>query len=64
MDSYILQFLAPLVGALFGGVASYVAIRADLAELKARMSLAETSLNTSHNRIDSILARRRNGDST
>lgn len=62
MDSLIVQFVAPLIGAIIGGVASYVAIRADLAELKARMLLAERDISSSQNRIDAIFAHRRTGD--
>lgn len=48
-----LQSLFPaLSGAVAGGLAAYVGIRADLAALKARMTLAETSLSHVHKRVD------------
>ncbi len=62
MEALFLQFLGPLIGAIIGGVAAYVAIRADLAELKARMSIAEKVADNAHERIDSIMQRRRRDD--
>jgi len=62
MEQLLLQFLGPLIGAVIGGVASYVAIRSDLAELKARMSIAEKVGDNAHERIDSIMQRRRSSD--
>jgi len=59
----LLQFLGPLIGALVGGVASYVAIRSDLAELKARMTIVEKVGDNAHERIDTIMHRRRSDDS-
>lgn len=49
------QIVGPLVSALIGGIAAYVAIRSDLAALKARMDHAEKSASEAHGRIDSIL---------
>lgn len=49
------QVFGPLVSALIGGVAAYVAIRSDLAALKARMDNAEKSADQAHSRIDSML---------
>lgn len=62
MEQLFLQFLGPLIGAVIGGVAAYVAIRADLAELKARMIIAEKVADNAHERIDAIMARRRSSD--
>lgn len=62
MEQLFLQFLGPLIGAVIGGVASYVAIRADLAELKARMTITEKVGDNAHERIDSIMQRRRSTD--
>lgn len=63
MEQLFLQFLGPMIGAIIGGVAAYVAIRADLAELKARMTIAEKVGDNAHDRIDSIMQRRRSNDS-
>ena len=53
------QIFGPLVSALIGGVAAYVAIRSDLAALKARMDNAEKSADQAHTRIDSLLHHKR-----
>lgn len=50
-----LQYLGTIVSALVGGVAAYVAIRSDLAELKARMLHAEEANKRAHERIDDLL---------
>lgn len=44
-----------IIGALIGGVSAYVAIRSDLASLKARMDNAEKTADGAHERIDKIL---------
>ena len=44
-----------IVGALIGGISAYVAIRADLASLKARMANTEKTADSAHERIDQIL---------
>ena len=44
-----------VIGAAFGGVAAYVAIRADLADLKARMANVERAADSAQTRIDKIL---------
>lgn len=49
-----LQYLGTVVSALVGGVAAYVAIRSDLAELKARMRNAEEANKRAHERIDDL----------
>ena len=54
----MVQFVGPLVSALIGGVAAYVAIRSDLAALKARMDHAEKSAYEAHGRIDSMLMKK------
>jgi hypothetical protein len=48
-------WLGPLLGALGGGLASYVAIRSDLAALRARVDNLENGVTRSHLRIDQIL---------
>jgi len=47
------QFL----GALFGGLGAYVAVRSDLADLKARMVLVEKSADAAHGRVDQMLSK-------
>jgi len=49
------HLIGPLASALIGGIAAYVAIRSDLAAIKARMDNAEKSASEAHGRIDSIL---------
>lgn len=52
------QVIGPLVSALIGGIAAYVAIRSDLAALKARMDHAENAASEAHGRIDAILMKK------
>lgn len=47
--------LQAIIGAAIGGGSAYVAIRTDLADLKARMSNAEKTADQAHDRIDKIL---------
>lgn len=49
------QLLGTILSALFGGIAAYVAIRSDLADLKARMHHAEETGKRAHQRIDDLL---------
>ena len=42
-------------GAAFGAIGAYVAIRSDLADLKARVKIAEKTGDHAHRRIDDIL---------
>lgn len=49
------QLLGTIISALAGGVAAYVAIRSDLAELKARMAHSEDATKRAHERIDDLL---------
>ena len=44
-----------IIGALIGGISAYVAIRSDLANLKARMENTEKTADNAHERIDKIL---------
>jgi hypothetical protein len=50
-----------LLGAFAGGAGCYAAIRADLADLKARTMILEHSNSRAHERIDSIQLQRRDG---
>jgi len=54
------EWFFPFISAVFGGAGVYAAIRADLADLKARMERAENQSDTAHRRIDDLLASRRN----
>jgi len=44
-----------IIGAAIGGGSAYVAIRSDLADLKARMTNTEKAADQAHERIDKIL---------
>ena len=55
MDAGTIELLKACAGALCGGFAAYVAIRADLADLKARIKIAEKTSDHAHRRIDDIL---------
>jgi hypothetical protein len=48
-------FFQALVGAGAGALAAYVAIRSDLADLKARMNIVEQAASKSHDRIDKMM---------
>lgn len=47
--------LQAIIGSVLGAGGAYVAIRTDLADLKARMSNAEKTADNAHDRIDQIL---------
>ena len=51
------QLLASCIAAGIGAFGAYVAIRTDLADLKARMSNVERASDTAHSRIDKLLHR-------
>jgi hypothetical protein len=51
--SILMQFF----GAALGGISVYVAIRSDLADLKARMILVEKSADAAHSRVDQMLTK-------
>lgn len=44
-----------IIGAAAGALGAYVAIRADLADLKARMANVERAADSAQSRIDKIL---------
>lgn len=44
-----------LIGAAAGAFGAYVAIRSDLAHLKAKVEMLEEAASTAHKRIDNIL---------
>lgn len=48
------EFLGIAIASVSGGVACYVAIRADLAEQKARIVNVEKSTDRAHDRIDNL----------
>jgi hypothetical protein len=47
--------LQAIIGSVLGAGGAYVAIRTDLADLKARMTNAEKTADGAHERIDQIL---------
>jgi hypothetical protein len=55
MDLSLKEFVQILVTVFGGGLASYVAIRSDIAAMKARVSMVEHSTDEAHKRIDSVL---------
>ena len=52
-----LSMLLQFAGCILGGVGAYVAVRSDLADLKARMVLVEKSADHAHQRVDSMLSK-------
>jgi hypothetical protein len=52
------QVFLPLIGALAGGVAAYIAIRSDIATLKAQVAILQSSNDRAHARIDSLQQRK------
>lgn len=51
------QLFSTIIAAAFGAFGAYIAIRTDLADLKARMTLVEKSSDQAHGRIDKVLTR-------
>lgn len=51
------QLLASCIAAGIGAFGAYVAIRTDLADLKARMTNVEDASDRAHLRIDKVLHR-------
>lgn len=51
------QLLASCIAAGIGAFGAYVAIRTDLADLKARMNHVEGAADKAHSRIDKLLHR-------
>jgi hypothetical protein len=49
------QLLASCIAAGIGAFGAYVAIRTDLADLKARMTNVEDATKVAHSRIDKVL---------
>lgn len=47
--------LQAIIGSVLGAGGAYVAIRTDLADLKARMANTEKTADNAHDRIDQIL---------
>jgi hypothetical protein len=57
MDDLIKIFSA-MIGPALGAVAAYVAIRTDLASIKARIENHGEAITRAHDRIDDILSKR------
>jgi hypothetical protein len=49
------DFAEMLLAAFSGGIASYAAIKSDISNLLARMTLVESSSKAAHDRVDSML---------
>lgn len=54
----IAQILSAIMGPALGAVAAYVAIRTDLASIKARIESHGEAITRAHDRIDDILSKR------
>ena len=52
-----LTILLQFAGCILGGLGAYVAVRSDLADLKARMVLVEKSADAAHSRVDQLLSK-------
>jgi hypothetical protein len=52
------QLLSAIIGPALGAVAAYVAIRSDLASIKARIENHGEAITRAHDRIDDILSKR------
>jgi len=57
MNFEIGTIIQAIIGAAAGALGAYVAIRADLADLKARMVNVERATDSAQTRIDKILHR-------
>jgi len=55
MEISLSVVLQALIGAAAGAFGAYVAIRSDLAELKAKVEVLHTATDKAHSRIDQIL---------
>ena len=62
MDITLKEFVQILFTVFAGGLASYVAIRMDLAVQKSRLTNVEEGVKTAHKRIDSVILGRRQDD--
>lgn len=49
------ELVQAAVGAFFGAGGAYVAIKASLADLSARMAIVEKTTDHAHRRIDDVL---------
>lgn len=53
----IMQLVGAVIGPLVGAVGAYVAIRSDLAAIRARVETHGDGIARAHERIDEILTR-------
>lgn len=53
--------VAQIIGTFFAAIGVYAAIRADLAQVNARLKLAEEGITRVSTRLDDLVDRRRNG---
>lgn len=54
----VAHILSAIMGPALGAVAAYVAIRTDLASIKARIENHGQAITRAHDRIDDILSKR------
>jgi uncharacterized protein (DUF697 family) len=59
MDITLKEFVQMIITVVGGGLATYTAIRIDIASLKVRMHTLEGDVNKAHDRVDQILMERR-----
>lgn len=58
MNDQVFQIATAIVGPLIGAIGAYVAIRADLSSIKAKIEGHGEAINRAHGRIDEILSKR------
>ena len=54
----LVAIFAPILGPALGAIGAYVAIRTDLASIKARIEGHGDAITRAHSRIDEILSKR------
>jgi hypothetical protein len=57
MEISLSVVLQALIGAGAGALGAYIAIRSDLADLKARVEILHDSTNKAHSRIDQLFSK-------
>lgn len=55
------EYVGLAIASISGGIATYVAIRKDLAGLMARMNIVEKVADKAHDRIDSLFGAKKHG---
>jgi hypothetical protein len=57
MEISLSVVLQALIGAGAGALGAYIAIRSDLADLKARVEILHDATNKAHSRIDQLFSK-------